>query len=182
MSVDDLFPQRLHFTERALAVHREFTLVRGCPFLREHQAASENCLLTEWEQAIVDGRSYAIVVHLLNRELASFGDCIGGPRARRNHRTARRKKAEEVLTFDEVNRLILKWSVLAPDWTPALSEYQREKLHPLDGAANLPPRRPCSPVRTHLACSARSRSPGSSAGLAAGSSSQSAHSRSGGRG
>jgi hypothetical protein len=69
----------------------------------------------DWERAIIHGRSTAVVLHLLNRVLADFEDGIVGKLSRRKILAAERKKCDEVLVFDEVNRLILKWADIVPD-------------------------------------------------------------------
>jgi hypothetical protein len=147
MCAIDLLSRHLHYKDRALAVHRKFTRVRGCGFLREDRSAPPYCVLTEWEQAIVNGRSSAVVLHLLDCERAALEDCIEGQWSSGRILAAERKKREEVQAFDEVNRLILKWVDCVPDWTPALAAFQQENLQLPDGRSQLPARRPRVPVR-----------------------------------
>jgi hypothetical protein len=146
MSVDADFSCDLPYEERALPVHREFTRVRGCELLPEHRSASQNCILSAWEQAIVEGRSPAVVRRLLNSELAGCDDVIEHSSSFRKVRAAELRRREAVQAFDEINRLILKWSVRIPNWTPALALFQRETLQRSDGRSQRPACRPHVPA------------------------------------
>jgi hypothetical protein len=153
MSADDVFSCDLPYKERALAVHRGFIRVRGCALLREHTSAPPNCILSNWEQAIVDGRSTAVVLHLLNYDLGGFEDVIELRSSVRKVLAAEHRKSEAVRAFEEINQVIVKWIDLVPDWTPALASFQEETLQRSDGRSQLPTRRPRIPVRPQRACS-----------------------------
>jgi hypothetical protein len=98
----------------------------------------------------VNGRCSAIVLHLLNRELAALEDCIKRQQSRRSVLAAEYNRSEEVQAFEEINRLIVKWVDCVPDWTPALAAFQQENLQLPNGRSHLPARRPRIPVRPSL--------------------------------
>jgi hypothetical protein len=90
MNADDLYPCHLHCKQLALAFHREYTRIIGRAFLREHRSAPVNGIFIDWEQDIIHGQSTAVVLHLLNRELADFEDGIAGKLSRRKILAAER--------------------------------------------------------------------------------------------
>jgi hypothetical protein len=115
MSVDVDFTCDLDYKERAVAVHREFTRVRGRELLREHSSASPNCILSDWEQAIVDGCSPVVVLSLLTSELAGCDAVIESSSSFRKVLAAEFRRRETVRAFHEINRLISKWSDRIPN-------------------------------------------------------------------
>jgi hypothetical protein len=102
------FLPRLNYCLRAQAGHGAFILVRGGvrpPEYSNHPAWG----YVSWEQAIIDGRSVAVVVYLLLQELSLLVVPDGESWAPGRQNTLVLRKRQELQTFDEVNHLVNLW-------------------------------------------------------------------------
>jgi hypothetical protein len=89
--------------------------------LREHSSAPPNCILSDWEQAIVDGGSPVVVLSLFNSKFAGCDAVIALQSSFRKVRAAEFRRSETIRAFHEINRLISKWSDRIPEWTLELA-------------------------------------------------------------
>ena len=126
----DPYFDRLRPRERARAVYKCFLQVRGFAVPVQF-VKSPDWVLNDWEQAIVDGRTSAVVNHLLLQEVAELEFRSRNYAWRRGPGgsvVVQRHKRDEFETFDEVNHLINLHLAEFPDWTPALARYQSLRI------------------------------------------------------
>lgn len=176
--------------DRARAVYKCFLQVRGfaVPVQFVESPAWD---LTDWEQAIVDGRASAVVNHLLLQEVAELefrSRNFSWRRGPGGSVVIQRHKRDEFETFDAVNHLINLNLVEFPDWTPALARYQslhlvRPAVSPILGAlVRSPTRLPLHRQHVIIPYSPRHSAPSSPRTDSGDSTQQSTGARTGGPG
>jgi hypothetical protein len=139
----------LDYRLRARAVHRAIIAVRGGtpPPVYLNTPEWDH---VPWEQAIVDGRSAAVVPQLLLQELAAIESQILSERRNPGRQlTLTLRKNEDLWAFDEVTYIINLWIVEYPDWTPALVARQTARLEH-NTPIPVPAQCPRSVPRAHL--------------------------------
>ena len=153
-ATSDFVFERPRPRERARIIYKDFLLVRGYIPPVEFRNTPE-WRLVSWEQALVDGRTSAVVNHLLLQEVTEISFRSTGHSWRcgpGGSRLVHQYLRNEFVTYDEVNHLINLHLDEFSDWSPALAAYQAVHLaQPVVSIpASRPPLSPLPAQRQHV--------------------------------